>query len=81
MRSYERARLDPAAGQPLPAPLPMRSPHPEADQVERFLRGELARPEIRAVVRHLLTRCPRCVEVAGSLWNLGNPAPLGGDHD
>jgi hypothetical protein len=81
MRSYEKARFDTAAGQPLPAPLPMRGSHPETDQVERFLRGELTQPEVRTVVRHLLTRCPQCIGVAGRLWSLGNPAPLGGDHD
>jgi hypothetical protein len=81
MRSYEKTRFDTAAGEPLPAPRPMRGSHPEMDQVERFLRGELTQPEVRAVVRHLLTRCPRCAEVAGRLWSLGDPAPLGGGHD
>lgn len=35
--------------------------HPAAATLERFVRGELGSPEAAAVVRHLLTRCPRCV--------------------
>ena len=38
--------------------------HPAAETLERFIRGELAREEIPAVVRHLLTRCPKCTAVA-----------------
>jgi hypothetical protein len=78
MRGYENELIEPLGGQLLPALLTMPPAHPEAEQVERFLRGELTRAEVRAVVRHLLTRCPRCVEVAGRLWNLGDPVPLGG---
>ncbi len=37
--------------------------------------GELSRPEVLAVVRHLLTGCPRCVEVTRRLWALGEWAP------
>jgi hypothetical protein len=81
MRTHERELIDPVSREPLPAPLPMRTAHPEEAQVERFLRGELTRPEVRAVVRHLLTRCPRCLEIAGRIWNLGNPVPLAGLHD
>jgi hypothetical protein len=81
MRIYEKELIDPVSRQPLPAPLPMRPAHPEAFQLERFLRGELTQPEVRAVVRHLLTRCPRCLEIAGRLWNLGNPVPLSGLHE
>jgi len=35
------------------------------------MRGELPRVELLAVVRHLLTRCPECVEVTRRLWQLG----------
>lgn len=66
----------------MPPPLPSRPVHLEAERVERFLRGELAAPEVRAVVRHLLTRCPRCVAVAaavtGRSWSFGE---AGGRHD
>ncbi|MEO6193888.1 MAG: hypothetical protein ABIS20_12820 [Thermoanaerobaculia bacterium] len=81
MRAYETELLEPLSPQPLPAPLPMPAAHPEAEQVERFLRGELTPAEVRAVVRHLLTRCPRCAEVAGRLWKLGDPVPLAGLHE
>ena len=47
--------------------------HPAAATLERFVRAGLGRPEARAVVRHLLTRCPRCVGVTRSLWCAGDP--------
>jgi hypothetical protein len=81
MRVYESELIESLGGLPLPAPLPMRPAHPEAFQVERFLRGELTQPEVRAVVRHLLTRCPRCLEIAGRLWSLGDPVPLERFHE
>lgn len=81
MRACETELIEPLREQPLPAPLTMPAAHPEAEQVERFMRGELAPPEVRAVVRHLLTRCPRCVEVAGRLWRLGDPVPLAVPHE
>jgi hypothetical protein len=82
MRPYEKEPIDPAKGPPLPAPFPWLPHHPEAERVERFMRGELTKPESRAVVRHLLTRCPRCLEVASRLWSLGTvPRQTGGRHD
>lgn len=91
MSRYENEILDPMNGPPMPAPLPLRPAHPQTVQVERFLRGELTRTEVRAVVRHLLTRCPQCLEVASRLWSLGDPVPpaspgavwrwVGGPHD
>jgi hypothetical protein len=81
MRVYETELLAPLREQPLPALLTMPAAHPEAEQVERFLRGELTPPEVRSVVRHLLARCPRCIEVAGRLWRLGDPVPLAGLHE
>jgi hypothetical protein len=70
----------------MPPPLPSRQLHLEAERVERFLRGELAGAEARAVVRHLLTRCPRCVavaaEAAGRTWHPGaRGRRAGGRHD
>lgn len=35
----------------------------ERESLERFLRGELAPAQNRAVVRHLLTGCPECLKV------------------
>jgi hypothetical protein len=51
--------------------------HPDPSQIARFMRvGGLPREEVRAIVRHLLTGCPRCVEVTRRLWNLGDAPPL-----
>jgi hypothetical protein len=51
--------------------------HPDPSQIERFMRvGGLPREEVRAIVRHLLTGCPDCVEEARRWWNLGSePQP------
>lgn len=45
--------------------------HPDAGLLEGLLRGGLSAAERRVVVRHLLTGCPRCVEVTGHYWSLG----------
>jgi hypothetical protein len=37
--------------------------HFNQELLQRFLRAELTRMEYQTVVRHLLTRCPRCLEV------------------
>jgi len=49
--------------------------HPASDELERFMRCELKRPERPAVVRHLLTGCPRCLAVTQRLWDFGDRAP------
>ena len=46
--------------------------HPAAETLERFVRGELPREKAPAVVRHLLTGCPRCVAIARRAWNRGD---------
>lgn len=46
--------------------------HPDKRELDRFLRGELTRAEIRRVVRHLLTGCPSCVAVTRAFWRLGD---------
>jgi len=38
------------------------SPHLTQDILQRFLRTELTRRENQLVVRHLLTRCPLCLQ-------------------
>jgi tetratricopeptide (TPR) repeat protein len=53
--------------------------HPDTRLLEGFLRGELDPAESRAVVRHLLTGCPRCVEVTRRSWPLAQPAATGAD--
>jgi hypothetical protein len=45
--------------------------HPPAEDLRRFMRGELERSEARELVRHLLTGCPQCLEVTSRLWDLG----------
>ena len=37
--------------------------HFNQDVLQRFLRAELTRMENQSVVRHLLARCPHCLEV------------------
>jgi anti-sigma factor RsiW len=38
--------------------------HFSHEVIERFFRAELSRGENREVVRHLLSRCPRCSRLA-----------------
>ncbi len=45
--------------------------HPAASELERFMRGELARSEARAVVRHLLAGCESCRALTRRLWRFG----------
>ena len=42
----------------------MADEHFSHEVIERFFRAELSRGENREVVRHLLTRCPRCSQLA-----------------
>jgi len=41
----------------------MISYHFSQDILQRFLRAELTRMENQSIVRHLLARCPHCLEV------------------
>jgi len=41
--------------------------HLSAEQLERFLEGELSREENARVVRHLLSRCRQCHELAAAI--------------
>jgi hypothetical protein len=50
--------------------------HPRLDVLLRFLRGEAALAEARAVVRHLLAGCRECLQVTRHLWRFGDEAPL-----
>lgn len=49
--------------------------HPEPAVLERLMRGELRRPEMRGVVRHLLTGCPKCIAVTRGFWERGERSP------
>jgi hypothetical protein len=46
--------------------------HPDTSLLEGLLRGELSAAECRTVVRHLLTGCPRCVQVTRHGWPPGS---------
>jgi anti-sigma factor RsiW len=48
------------------------SAHPAAETLEHFMRGELPQEEALAVVRHLLTGCPRCIAVTRRHWTRGD---------
>jgi hypothetical protein len=52
---------------------PAELTHPEANELGRFMRGELPRLEARVVVRHLLAGCRECLQVTRLFWKLGNP--------
>jgi len=41
----------------------------------RFLRGEAAPAERRAIVRHLLTGCRKCTSVTRPFWLLADGVP------
>lgn len=53
-----------------------RSNHPTQEELQRFMTGELASPETRAVVRHLLSGCPTCTRETRRLWSFGEERPL-----
>jgi len=42
--------------------------HPSRHQLQRFLRGELYDELGGAIARHLLARCPHCLQVTRRLW-------------
>ena len=54
---------------------PAERTHPGEQDLNRFMHGELRRPEAREVVRHLLAGCPQCVAVTRRLWSLGRQWP------
>jgi hypothetical protein len=42
--------------------------HLSRQTLDNFLRGELARSQVALAVRHLLTECPACREVARAAY-------------
>ncbi len=56
---------------PRAGPVAHPAGHPAASELERFMRGELARSEARAVVRHLLAGCESCRALTRRLWRFG----------
>ncbi|HEX4959255.1 MAG TPA: hypothetical protein VF173_00355 [Thermoanaerobaculia bacterium] len=51
---------------------PIPKDHPEPADLERFMQGRLSGEEARNVLLHLLTRCPRCLQVTRRLWRFGD---------
>ena len=45
-----------------------RKSHPTSNQLERFVLGRTGPEENRAIVLHLLGRCPECQKVTRALW-------------
>src|SRR5215213_4017878 len=45
--------------------------------LDRFFRRQLSRKEIQRLVRHLLTSCPRCLEIAALAGQRSDRVPLG----
>jgi tetratricopeptide (TPR) repeat protein len=53
----------------------MEEEHFPRETLELFFRGRLSRDEARQVVRHLLARCPQCVQAASGIANRDNLVP------
>lgn len=47
--------------------------HPSVKTLESLVSGRLKRPDAGLVVRHLLSGCPRCAQIAARLWDLERP--------
>ena len=52
--------------------------HPDRGELTRFVAGELASPDNRRVVRHLLAGCRRCREATAALWRPSRVERLSG---
>ncbi len=48
--------------------------HPDREQLERFMLGELPAEETRAVLQHLLSDCGQCHATTRAMWDLGADA-------
>ncbi len=55
---------------PEPEPQAFRRSHPPAEQLKRFMHGELSRAEGLPIVRHMLSGCSECLKVTRPLWEL-----------
>lgn len=55
--------------------------HISGDMLERFFLTELSREETHHLVRHLLTRCPQCVETTALVGQRSGIFTLDGDFD
>ncbi|HEV7515735.1 MAG TPA: hypothetical protein VGR07_05490 [Thermoanaerobaculia bacterium] len=52
--------------------------HPDRGLLEKFMHEDVAPPERRQVVRHLLTGCPLCVTVTRRIWEIDGLAGFAG---
>jgi tetratricopeptide (TPR) repeat protein len=52
----------------------MSESHPDRDQLERFMLGELPAEETRTVLQHLLSDCERCHATTRAMWEVGADA-------
>src|SRR5437763_835262 len=55
--------------------------HPDRRELESFGRGLLSVAENRAIVRHLLLGCPRCVRITSRLLPVAGLALAGNESD
>lgn len=53
----------------------VRPIHPPAEQLERFMRGELSLSDRLPIVRHMLAGCAECQKVTAPLWELMRQKP------
>jgi tetratricopeptide (TPR) repeat protein len=52
----------------------MSEAHPDRDQLERFMLGELASEETRTVLQHLMSDCEQCHATTRAMWDVGTEA-------
>src|SRR5947209_18018094 len=49
----------------------MSEVHPDREQLELFMLGELSTEDTRAVLQHLLSDCEQCHATTRAMWDLG----------
>ncbi len=50
----------------------MSNCHPDREQLERFMLGELSSDETRSVLQHLLTDCAKCHATTNAMWDISS---------
>ncbi|HKI02938.1 MAG TPA: hypothetical protein VKK31_13265 [Thermoanaerobaculia bacterium] len=58
---------------------PPVSIHPAKLELQTFMRGELPRPDVLPIVRHLLSGCTECLQVTRPFWELMKQSPKAGE--
>ena len=59
----------------------MSEAHPDRDQLERFMLGELSAEETRTVLQHLLSDCAPCRAATRAMWDLAESTEAHGGAD